>query len=68
MVNSFQYLTRVISPADDDWPAVFRNLSQVRAVLERMTIILSREGAETQVSGFFFTYVVQAVLLFGLET
>ena len=33
-----------------------------------MTRILSREGAEPRVSGFFFKAVVQAMLLFGLET
>ena len=33
-----------------------------------MTIILSREGAEPLVSGFFFKSVVQAVLLFVSET
>ena len=33
-----------------------------------MTRILSREGVEPQVSGFFFKTVVQRMLLFGLET
>ena len=33
-----------------------------------MTRILSREGAEPRVSGFFFKVVVQAVFLFGSET
>ena len=54
--------------ADDDWPAVVRNLSRARAVWKRMTRILSREGAELQVSVFFFKAVVQVVLLFGSET
>ena len=31
-------------------------------------IILSREGVEPRVSGFFFKSVVQAVLLFGSYT
>ena len=68
MVNSFRYLAQVISPSDDDWPAVVRNLSQARALWKRMTRILSREGAEPQVSGLFFKSVVQEVLLFGLGT
>ena len=33
-----------------------------------MVRILSREGAVPRVSRFFFTAVVQAVMLFGLET
>ena len=33
-----------------------------------MAIIISREGAEPRVSRFFLKAVVQAVLLFGLET
>ena len=32
MVTSFWYLGRVISAADDDWPAVVSNLSQERVV------------------------------------
>ena len=44
MVNSFQYLARVILTEDDDWTAVARSLSRARAVCKRMTRILSREG------------------------
>ena len=36
MVNSFRYLGRVISAAEDGWPAVVRNLSWARAVWNRM--------------------------------
>ena len=54
--------------ADDDWLAVAKNFYRKRAVWRRMTRILSREGAAPRVSGFFFKAIVQAVLLFGLET
>ena len=54
--------------ADDDWPVVVSNLSQARAVWKRMTRILSREGAEPRLSGFFFKSVVPVVLLFDSET
>ena len=54
MVTSFRYLGQVISSAYYDWPAVVSNLFRSRAVWKRMTIILSREGAEPRVSGFFF--------------
>ena len=67
-VTSLQYLRRVILAADNGWPAVVRNLSRVRLVCKRMTIILSREGVDPRVSGFFFKVVVQAVLIFGSET
>ena len=65
MVTYFQYLVQVISAADDKFLVVARNLSQMREVWKRMKKILRMKGAEPQVSGFFFKYVVQAVLLFG---
>ena len=68
MVTSFRYLGRLISAAENDWPAVVNNLSRARGVWRSMTRILSREGAQPRVSGFFFKAVVQAVLLFGSET
>ena len=68
MVTSFQYLGRVISAADDDWPAVVSNLSQERVVSKSMTRILGREAAEPQVSSFFFKAFMQAVLIFVLDT
>ena len=53
MVNSFQYLARVILTEDDDWTAVARSLSRARAVCKRMTRILSREGGGARLSGLF---------------
>ena len=43
-------------------------MSGARAVWKGMLRILSREGADLWVSGFFFKSVVQAVLLFATET
>ena len=68
VVKSFRYLGRVILATDDNWTAVARILFRAREVLRMMTHILSREGATTWVSGFFFKAVVQAVLLFGSDT
>ena len=68
MVTSIKYLGRVILAADDDWPAVVKNLSRARKVWSRMLRILSREGAVPRVSSFFFKAVVQVVLLFRAET
>ena len=53
---------------DNYWTVVVRNLSGARAVWKGMLRILSREGADLWVSGFFFKSVVQAVLLFATET
>ena len=65
MVNSFRYLGRVISEADNNWPAEIRNLAKAQAVWRRMMRILSREGARLQVSGFFFKAIIQSVMLLG---
>ena len=68
MVTSFKYLGRLILAADDDWPAVVKNLSWSRNVWSRMSRILSREEAVPRVSGFFFKSMVQAVLIFKADT
>ena len=67
MVSSFKYLGRVISAAYDDCTAVIQNLTKARAVWQRMSRILSREGERTRVSIFLFKAVIQSVLLFGAE-
>ena len=63
----FKYLGRVLTAEDDNWPAVTGTLRKYRNIWMRMTKILSREGADPKVSGFFLKAVVQAVLLFGAE-
>ena len=68
MVLLFKYLGRVLLAADDNWPAVIRNLEKVWEVCQRMSRILSREGSRPQVSIFFLKAIVQSVLLFGAET
>ena len=57
-----------MTEGDDDWSAVAGNLGKARKRWGRMQRILSREGANKQVSGNFFKAVVQQVLLFGAET
>ena len=63
MVTSLRYLGQVILAADNDWTALVGNFSPTREVWNRMIIILSREGTEPRMSGFFFKAVVQAVLI-----
>ena len=43
-------------------------MEMTREAWRRMTRILSREGAEPQVSIFFFKTMVQLVIFFGAET
>ena len=65
---AFRYLGRVSTAGDDDWLAVVGNLGNVRKTWGRLSWILSREGADTKVSGHFYKAVSQAVLLFRAET
>ena len=53
---------------DDDWLAVVGNLGKARKSWGRLYRILSWEGADPKVSGHFYKAVVQAVVLFGVET
>ena len=64
MVPSFKYLSRLLSAADDDWPALIQKMTKARAVWRIMSRILSREGEKFWVSVFFFKAVFQLVLLF----
>ena len=67
-VLAFNYLGRVMTAGDNNWPAVAGNLSKARKSWGRLSRILCREGADARVSGNFFKAVVQAVLLFRVET
>ena len=67
MVTSFKYLGWVILAADEDWPALVKNLAWTKTIWSRMLRILIREGAMPRLSGFFFKDVIQALLIFGAE-
>ena len=54
--------------AEENWTAVVGNLRKARKNWERLDRIMVWEGENTRVSGKLFKAVVQAVLLFGLET
>ena len=66
-VTMFKYLGRVMTAGDDYWPEVAGNLQNARKSWGQMLQILSWEGADPKVLGYFFKAVVQAVLLFGAE-
>ena len=57
-----------MTAGNDDWSAVVDNLEKARKSWGRLSLILSREGADSKVSGHFSKVVTQAVLLFGAET
>ena len=54
MLISFIYLGGVILAADENSPAVIRNIAKARAVWRNMINILSREGARLRLYIFFF--------------
>ena len=54
--------------SDNDSPSVLSNIRKVRQVWGRLRKLLWREGAELTVSEKFYGAVVQAVILFGVET
>ena len=52
-VTSIKYLMRVLTAADDDWPAVVGKPRKARKSWARLPSILGREGANPRVLGFF---------------
>ena len=66
-VTSFKYLGRGMTASKEYLPAVVGILWNSQKIWARLTRILEREGSIPRVSGMFFTAVVQAVLIFGLE-
>ena len=67
-VSEFRYLGCPFSSTDDDWPAVYRNLSKACKQWARIAHVLSRTGASPRTSSMFYQAVVQSVLLYGSET
>ena len=67
-VDLFKYWGRVLHWADEEWPAVRRNIGRAIQFWGRLGKLLRREGAYPIVSAEFYRAVVQAVLLFGAET
>ena len=67
-VPSFKYLGRILSSTDNNWPAVEKNLQQAQGKWGLIVKILGIEGADRRTVGRFYVAVVQALILFGLET
>ena len=58
-VTSFKYMGQVLATEDYNFPTVVRNLRRTRQKWERLTWILSREGADAQTPGQIYLAVVQ---------
>ena len=66
-VSSFNYMRRLLTVTEDNWPAVITNLWKDRNIWYLLGQILGQEGADTRVLGHFYVSVVQDILMFGLE-
>ena len=60
----FKYLIHILTPTNDNWPAVVANMMKDRNKWARMSCIIGRDGANERMYGKFFKADVQAVLLF----
>ena len=67
-VTSLKYLEQVLTEADKEFQSVLGNLRKAWKICACLARIMGCEGASPKFSGMFFKAVVQAVLLFGLET
>ena len=64
-VTVFNYLGRVMTLVDYDWPAVVGKLCKSRKSWGWLSRILSREGADPKVSGLFFSGGAGGVVVWG---
>ena len=67
-VPTFQYLGRPLDQTDDDWPDVRQKNMRARSVWGGLGTLIRREGGYPRVAEMFYRAVVQAILLYGLET
>ena len=54
LATSFKYLGRIMTPSDDDWPKVVRNLRKARKSLMQFLGNIGKGGGEPEVVGDFF--------------
>ena len=67
-VSLFTYLGRSLYQSDNDWQEVRRNIGKSLQVWRRLGGILRQERLDHLTYVAIYRAVVQAVLLFGLET
>ena len=56
---------RLLTSTDNDYSELIINLQKLRRIWARLLHILGLESADVQISGRFYSEVVQAILLFG---
>ena len=66
-VYTFNYLVKIISIYDSNWPMVDQNLQRAWRKWGRFSHLVCQEGDDTRKSGIFYA-VVQSVLIFGSES
>ena len=67
-VISFKYLGRILLAADGEWAEVLHNLQRAQQKWSRLSQVLIREGSDAWTSGGNYVAVVQAVMIYRLET
>ena len=67
-VSFFKYIGIILSSLDDYWPVVVRNLRRARKRWARLMWLLERYGVDAQTSDLLYVAIVQAVMLYGLDT
>ena len=67
-VKEFKYLGRILHESEDDSYAATRQLNRAREKWNRIARILTVQGVESRVKGYFYKDIIQAVLLYGSES
>jgi hypothetical protein len=64
----FKYLGRPLSSVDDDWPAIYSNLSKARQCWGMVSRVLTCKGADPRTLAMFYKAIVELTLLYGSDT
>ena len=64
----FEYLGQPQDQIDDNWPEIRWNIKKLRKLWGQLGKIMQRGRTDTQVLEIFYIAVVQAVLIFGLDS
>jgi hypothetical protein len=67
-IKAFSYLGHKLSTLDDDWLDIIKNLVKAWQRWDRISRVLTREGATLRASAMFYKAVTQTVLVCGSET
>ena len=67
-MTEFKYLGRILHDSDDDQYACNRQLNRAKQKWARISKVLTTQGVDARVKGYFYKAIVQAVLLYGSES